>query len=336
MYWSHVLTAFENEPEYRKKQLKKAIFVDCVEEWDMVTVLPKALREKLSNECPLHIESTLYVSKTNDSVKTLITLEDGRKIESVLMRHSDGRNTVCVSSLVGCPMGCTFCATASMGMVRKLSSDEILLQVLFFARMLSKEGERVSNVVYMGMGEPFLNYDAVMESIRILNDPNMFAIGARHISISTCGILDGILKLADESLHVNLAISLHGSNDVTRDLLMPIAKTYSIAELMNTVDIYISKTHRKVMFEYLLVDGINDTDTHADELALLLRGKLCMVNLISYNDTGKYTATSEKKINHFKVLLVKSGIETAIRFRLGRDIEGACGQLAIQTKKINV
>jgi len=333
MDWKRTREALADEPAYRMRQVKKALFVDLIENWEEVTVLPKVLRDKLATEYPLGITAKTLVSSDNATVKALITFDDGKQVETVLMRHNSGRNTVCVSSLVGCPMGCTFCATASMGLVRKLTADEIVLQVLFFARLLKSEKVRVGSVVYMGMGEPFLNYEAVMESVHILHDPEMFGIGARHISISTCGILEGIQRLANEDLPVNLAVSLHASNDVVRGEIMPIGRTYSIEKLMEVIDEYVRVTKRKVMFEYLLVDGVNDTDDHAIELGKILKGKLCMVNLISYNPTGKYTATSEKQINHFKSLLERAGVDVAIRYRFGRDIEGACGQLA--TRKSN-
>ncbi len=392
MNWGTIQDALRAEPAFRLKQVRKAIFVDLLEDWDAVSVLPKTLREKLTAECPLTIHAEQLVSADGNTVKALLTLEDGKRIETVLMRHGD-RNTVCVSTLVGCPMGCTFCATGTMGMVRKLTADEIVEQVLFFARYLKSVGtrsadttpsrdrfkdtctnstssfvmskaltkqcrtvavprqgnepdslraeslakrgeqsdERVGSVVFMGMGEPFLNYEAVMDAVRFLHDKDTFNIGARHISISTCGILDGIKRLADEDLPVNLAISLHASNDATRAQLMPIARTYPMSDLLATVDEYIAKTKRKVMFEHLLVEGVNDTDEYARELALLMRRPLYMVNLISYNPTGKYTATSETRINSFRDILKKAGVEVTIRYRFGRDIEGACGQLAVDT-----
>lgn len=332
MDWTGIQQALKNEPPYRIRQIKKALFVDLLESWEEITVLPKSMRAELTDTFPLDISAETLVSD-DGTVKALITLIDGKQIETVLMRHNSGRNTVCVSSLVGCPMGCTFCATASMGMVRKLTSDEILVQVLFFSRYLKKEQARVGSVVFMGMGEPFLNYEAVLESIRDMNDPDMFGIGARHISISTCGILEGIQRLATEDIPVNLAVSLHGSNDEVRSKLMPVARIYTIERLMEVIDEYIQATNRKVMFEYLLVKGENDTDEHARELRKLLKGKLCMVNLISYNETGKYTATSEKQINTFKSILTAGGVEASIRFRFGRDIEGACGQLATKSQR---
>ncbi len=329
MDWSGIQDTLKDEPAYRLAQVKKALFIDLVSAWDEVTVLPKTLRAVLSRDHSLDIPAKVLVSKDDATVKALITLKDGKQVESVLMRHKDGRNTVCVSSLVGCPMGCTFCATAGMGMVRKLSADEIVLQVLFFARWLKKEGARVGSVVFMGMGEPFLNYDAVFKAVQMIHEPDFFNIGARHISISTCGILEGIERMAKEPLSINLAISLHASNDEVRASLMPVARTYPINQLLETVDAYVQKTNRKVMYEYLLIEGVNDKEEHAQELAELLKDRLCMVNLISYNPTGTYTATSEKGATRFKNILKRNGIEVSIRYRFGRDIEGACGQLAV-------
>ena len=180
----------------------------------------------------------------------------------------------------------------------------------------------------MGMGEPFLNYDNVMEAVRTFNNPECFGIGARHISISTCGIFDGIRKLTTEDIAVNLAISLHAPNDEVRRKIMPVAEGYTIAELLTVIDEYIAKTRRKVMFEYLLIDGVNDTDEMARELATILKHKLCVVNLIQYNDTGAFVASSHNRMNRFKEILEKAKIEVTMRDRFGRDIKGACGQLA--------
>ncbi len=316
------------EPKYRLVQVNQAIFSDLAESWDEVTALPKKLRETLQAECPLEINAELSLSDDKDTAKALIRLADGKFIETVLMRHEDGRNTVCVSCMVGCPMKCAFCATGEMGLLRKLTADEIITQVLFFSRFLKKENARVGSVVFMGMGEPFLNYDNVMQAVRILNNPECFGIGARHISISTCGIFDGIRKLTTEDIAVNLAISLHAPNDEVRRKIMPVAEGYTIAELLTVIDEYIAKTRRKVMFEYLLIDGVNDTDEMARELATILKHKLCVVNLIQYNDTGAFVASSHNRMNRFKEILEKAKIEVTMRYRFGRDIKGACGQLA--------
>ena len=328
MEFKKITEILVGEPKYRLTQVNQAIFVDLAENWDEVTALPKKLREVLQKECSLEIPAEVSVSADKDTVKALIRLADKKFIETVLMRHEDGRNTVCVSCMVGCPMKCAFCATGEMGLMRKLTADEILTQVLFFARMLKKEGERVGSVVFMGMGEPFLNYENVMNAVRAMNSPDGFGIGARHISISTCGIFDGIKKLADEDLALNLAISLHASNNEVRRKLMPVAQGYEIKELLAVIDEYIAKTKRKVMFEYLLIHGVNDTDEMALELAKLLKNKLCVVNLIQYNDTGAFTASSHNRMNRFKEILEKNGVQTVMRHRFGRDIKGACGQLA--------
>jgi 23S rRNA (adenine2503-C2)-methyltransferase len=328
MEFSKISELLKGEPRYRMTQVNQAIFSDMAENWDNVTALPKDLRERLQKECLLDIAAEVSESADKDTVKALIRLADGKCIETVLMRHEDGRNTVCVSCMVGCPMNCAFCATGEMGLMRKLTVDEILTQILYFARMLKKEGERVGSVVFMGMGEPFLNYDNVMTAVRTMNAKDGFGIGARHISISTCGIFDGIKKLAEEDLSVNLAISLHASNDETRKKLMPVAQGYAIKDLLAVIDEYIAKTKRKVMFEYLLIHGVNDTDEMARELADLLKNKLCVVNLIQYNDTGAFIASSHNRMNRFKEILEKSRVQTTMRYRFGRDIKGACGQLA--------
>lgn len=319
-----------SEPGYRVKQAKKAVFEDLVSSWDEVTALPKALREKLSQECPLQIPAEVSVSQSKDSVKALLPMKDGALIETVLMRHEGGRNTVCVSCQVGCPMRCTFCATGMMGLSRSLTADEIVAQVLFFARYLKPEGARVGSIVFMGMGEPMLNYDNVMTAIRTMHDPDGLDIGARHFSISTSGLLEGIKKLSNEDLDVNLAISLHAPNDETRKKIMPVAQAFPLEKLFAAIDEYSSKHNRKVMYEYLMLDGINDSDENARELAALMKGRLHVVNLISYNPTGVYTGTPNAKIERFKKILESQGIEVSHRRKFGRDIKGACGQLATE------
>ena len=261
---SNLDKVLEGEPKYRVKQAKEAVYKNFISDWSEATFFSKELRDKLNKECPLEIKADVLVSKKEDSVKARITLKDGFMIESVLMRHEDGRNTVCVSSQVGCPLGCLFCATGKMGFKRSLTAGEIIEQAIFFSRYLKKitlsevEGStlHVTNVTYMGMGEPFLNYDNVLESVRIFNDAKYFNIGVRSISISTAGIIEGIKKLSDEGLHVNLAISLHAPNNELRKELMPIARKYSLGEVLKAVDEYIEKTKRKVMFEYVLIKNV--------------------------------------------------------------------------------
>ncbi len=327
MDFTQIGEVLEGEPKYRLAQAKRGIFVDLVEDWEQVTAFPKALRARLAVDFPLPIEAQTFGDTKMTAVKALIRLSDGKRIETVLMRHTDGRNTVCVSSQVGCPMACAFCATGKMSLLRSLSASEIVLQVLFFARLLKPEGERVSGVVFMGMGEPFANYDNALAAVRMLNDHDGLNIGARHISISTCGILEGIRRFTSEALQVNLAISLHAPDDKTRRELMPVARTHTVLELLAVVDEYIAQTKRKVMFEYLMIGGKNDADEQAHALAKLMQGKLCMVNLIAYNSTGVFVPATRERMVFFKTVLEQAGVPVTVRFRHGREVKGACGQL---------
>lgn len=339
----------KDEPSFRKKQIREAIFKNLLEDWNEATNLPPALRKKLKKQCPLEIKAELSFGA--EAAKALITLEDGLKIETVLMRHGINavekddvgadRNTVCVSSQAGCPLGCSFCATGKSGFKRNLKSFEIVEQVLFFGRLLKKENARVGSVVFMGMGEPMLNYDNVLAAIRILNDKGGLNIGARRISISTVGIVEGIKKLAREQLQanaskgrkrsgmgVNLAISLHAPNDELRLKMMPVNKRYPIESVMEAVREYISLTGRKVMFEYIMIKGMNDSDDCARRLIRLLAGHLCFVNLINYNPTGVFKPSGPARIKKFRQILERGGLIVSERRRFGRSIKGACGQLA--------
>jgi len=316
----------KSEPKYRLKQAQTAVLKDFIDDWQKVSVLPLAWRQKLNKECPLKIKAETLLSKTKDSLKIQLTLEDGLKVESVLMRHIDGRNTVCVSSQVGCALACEFCATGKMGFKRNLNPWEIVEQVMFFSRYLKKEGGKITNIVFMGMGEPFLNYDNVIEAIKILNDKEGLNIGARHISISTIGIIKGIEQLSKENLQLNLAVSLHASNNELRTKIIPINKKYPLEQILKTVDDYIKKTKRKVMFEYLLIKGVNDSDDCAFELAKLMKKPLYFLNLILYNPTNTFKPSSTERIKKFKEVLKKSGVRFSQRYRFGQDIKAACGQ----------
>lgn len=329
----------KDEPKYRQKEAWDFVFKKLIENWNEATSLSKNLREKLNKECPLEIKAESLVSKDGDSVKTKITLKDGLEIEAVLMRHADGRNTVCVSCQVGCPMNCAFCATGKMGLIRNLSYLEILEQVIFFNRYLKIGAmsdvapiQRVTNVTFMGMGEPFLNYDNVFLAIDFLNNKDYFNISIRSISISTCGVIEGIEKLASSGLQVNLAISLHAPNNKLRGELMPINKKYPLEKVLQAVDEYIKKTKRKVMFEYVLIKDVNDTNECAKELAQLMKKKLYFLNLILYNDTGVFKASETKQVKAFKNILEKEKINFVQRYRFGDDIQAACGQFATQKK----
>ncbi|MFA7662336.1 MAG: 23S rRNA (adenine(2503)-C(2))-methyltransferase RlmN [Patescibacteria group bacterium] len=331
MNLSKIYQSLSNQPRYRLDQIDRAIFQDFVDNWDDVTTLPKDLRQKLNQETSLEIDAQLF-ELSDETAKALITLEDGCQIETVLMSHEDARRTICVSSQVGCPLDCKFCATGHMGFTRNLTTSEIVEQVLFFARYLKDKNEKITNIVYMGMGEPFLNYDNVIESIKILNDPKKFGLGARHFSISTAGIVEGINKLVDLNIQVNLAISLHTSNNDLRSELMPINNQYPLEKVLTAVDNYIIKTSRQVMFEYLLIKGVNDSTEDAMELAKLMDKKLYIVNLIPCNPVGEFKAPSKKAIENFKNVLAYYHIPFTQRHAFGQEIEAACGQLAIKKK----
>lgn len=319
------------EPKFRLKQAKQAIFVDLINSWDQATNFSLSLREKLNEDCPLEIKSEILISQDKNSSKALIILEDDLKIETVLLRHADGHNTVCVSSQVGCPLGCLFCATGKMGFKRNLTADEIVEQVLLWARYLKNKKLRVDNLVFMGMGEPFLNYENVMEAIKIFNDKDGLNIGARHISISTIGIIDGIKKLANQPLQINLAVSLHAPNNDLREKLIPANRKYSIEAIIEELNNYLKKTGRRVMIEYLMIDKFNDNKEQAEDLGILLKQinpPLFFVNLIAYNPTQDFKPSPARKIKDFKIALNKQGIEATERYRFGQDIKAACGQLA--------
>lgn len=318
----------EKEPKYRLKQVKSALFKDLIEDWQEAGSLPQELRKKLEENCPIGIEAKIFSSPEESSLKALFTLKDGFKIESVLLRHSDGRNTVCVSSQVGCALCCQFCATGQAGFKRNLGHFEIVEQVLFFARLLRKENQKITNAVFMGMGEPFLNYEEVLRAIRVLNDKDGFNLGARHFSISTVGIVEGIEKLAEESLQINLAVSLHAPDDKLRSEIMPINKKYPIEKILEATKRYIEQTKRRVMFEYIMIKDVNDSDNDAQKLAHLLKDvPLSFVNLISYNPTGIFKPSLPKRIKRFREILEKEGISCTQRYRFGKDIKAACGQL---------
>lgn len=324
------------ELRFRHEQAFSAVFKDLIEDWSLAGVFTKDLRKDLIEKCSLEIAAEASVSKEGDAVKARITLRDKARVETVLMRHGDGRNTVCVSSQAGCPLGCVFCATGKMGFKRNLTKWEIVEQVLFFARYLKKERQSVSNVVFMGMGEPFLNYESVLGAIRVLNDKKFFNIGARGISISTAGIIEGIEKFSDENLQVNLALSLHAPTDELRSKIMPINDKYSLEKVLAAVDKYIDKTNRKVMIEYILMDGINDSDECAEKLAKLVKKPLYFVNIILYNpvsfeasaEEGDIKPSPKERVKKFKEILAAHGVNFSERRRFGQDIKGACGQFA--------
>ncbi len=324
------LTAFivENgEKAFRAKQVYQWLHVKQVDAFDEMTNLSKAFREKLEQLCyitDLHQEA-VQISKIDGTRKYLFLLEDGNVIESVLMRYKHG-NSVCISSQVGCRMGCRFCASTLDGLVRGLKPSEMLDQIYKIGKDI---GERISNVVVMGTGEPMDNFDNLLKFIELLTDENGLNISQRNLTVSTCGIVPRMRELADRQLAITLALSLHASNQQKRLELMPVANKYDIHEVIDACRYYFDKTGRRVTFEYSLVGGVNDTDEDARELSQLIHGMNCHVNLIPVNPIKErdYVQSNAAVIAAFKNKLEKNGINVTIRREMGRDIDGACGQL---------
>jgi len=319
------------EPAYRGRQAYEAATRGLAAEWGDVTALPVSLRRRLQSEAPLRELSAAETQVSRDgTVKVRFETADGFPIEAVAMRHRN-RRTVCVSSQSGCPLACTFCATGSMGLGRNLTAGEIAEQVLVLASMLRDRSERVNNVVMMGMGEPFLNYDAVLGACRLLNDPAGFGLGARQMAISTAGWVPGIERLAAEPIQIKLALSLHAPNDALRTELMPVTKRFPLARLMAACRAYRVATRRRIFVEYLMLDGVNDADGLAIELADLLGTEGFHVNLIAYNPTGSpYRASPPDRVAAFAAVLAAHGVSASYRRSHGQDIDAACGQLAVR------
>lgn len=326
-------------PSFRITQFNLAYFKEFISSFDELTTWPKALREELKAEFPFSsiIPSTSLVSKDKGTQKVVFSrISDGKRFESVLMRHDDKRNTVCVSCMVGCPMGCVFCATGKMRFVANLSAREIVDQVLHFARILKKQNKSVTNIVFMGMGEPLLNLENVMEAIKILNNPDYMEFGIRRITISTSGITPKIYELMRMGYKGRLALSLHAPEQTLRESLMPIAKTNPLPELMATVKAFATRTQLRVSYEYILIDGINDTPAHAHALALLFGEdtELVHVNLIPYNPVPgvAFRRSPISAVHAFADILTDFGISNTFRVTMGDDIQAACGQLVTLTK----
>jgi 23S rRNA (adenine2503-C2)-methyltransferase len=318
------------QPSYRARQVYEGATRGFAQSYDELTPLPVDLRRRLGAAIPLRELTTDQVQHSTDgTIKVRLTTTDGYPVEAVAMRHRD-RSTVCVSSQSGCPLKCTFCATGSMGLGRNLTSGEIVEQVLVLAAMLREQERRVTNVVMMGMGEPFLNYDEVLAACHMLNDPAGFGLGARQMAISTAGWIPGIERLASEPMQIRLALSLHAPNDELRAELMPVNRRFPLRKLMAACRAYREATGRRIFVEYLLLDGVNDTDAHATELAALLAGGGYHVNLISYNPTqAGYTGSGQGRVSGFAATLGKLGVSATYRSSHGRDIDAACGQLAV-------
>ncbi len=316
-----------NYPKYRTDQARGELYNGLINNWEEAKSLPADIRKKLADQLPIYKADKIVESRNGSTAKAVIKFGKDLKVETVLMKHNN-RNTVCVSSQIGCAVGCKFCLTGQMGFTRSLTAWEIINQVLVWERYLKTDGENITNIVFMGMGEPFLNYKNVISAARSLNNKNSLNIGSRKISISTVGIPEKIIEFGKEKEQFNLALSLHAPNNSLRSKLVPLNKKHPIEEVLSAVDKYIEITNRKVMVEYLMLNNINDNLDLANELANLLRGKLVMVNLISYNPTGEFKASPEKQITQFETALEKEGIEVSRRYKFGRDIKAACGQLA--------
>ena len=328
-----------NWTKLKLKQLNKAFFQDFITDFNNITTLSKLDRSFLKEN---YKESSLTLVKllsddVSHTYKALFKLEDDKLIESVLMMFEDGRNSVCVSCQVGCPVGCIFCASGRMGFTRNLTSIEIVDQVIYWSRWLKEKQKdhKVTNIVYMGMGEPMLNYTNTVESVRILTNEEEFALGDRHISVSSSGYVRQLRKYMTEGLKTRLAISLHAPNQELREKLMPVAKIYNLKELMEFIKEWERYTGKRVSYEYTMIENINDSSKNAWELSKLLKGRLCHVNLIPMNTIAEredLKKSSKDSIFRFADILKRSNIPVTIRITMGDKIQAACGQLANRNK----
>lgn len=315
------------EKTFRAKQLYQWMHVSLASSFDEMTNLSKDFREKLKNSCKESVLRPVEIqeSQLDKTRKYLFLLEDGNLVESVLMRYKFG-NSVCISSQAGCRMGCRFCASTLDGLVRGLTPSEMLEQVYAISR---DTNERVSHVVVMGTGEPLDNYDNFLQFIRLISDENGLHISQRNLTVSTCGIVPKMRRLADEKLQITLALSLHASSQEKRQELMPVAKKYELAEVLDACNYYFEQTGRRITFEYSLVGGVNDTAEDAKRLVKLVKGMNCHINLIPVNPIKErdYVQSDALVIREFKKRLEIGGIQVTVRREMGRDIDGACGQL---------
>jgi len=319
------------EPAYRARQIWQGLYQNLWQNAGEFTTLPKSLRQKLGENILFEVlKPTIFLDSTDGKTrKTLFQMQDGQQIEAVLMRY-ERRRTLCISTQVGCAMGCVFCATGQMGFRRHLSSGEIVGQVMYYAHLLQKEDQQVTNVVVMGMGEPLHNYENTLAAIDRLNDPLGYNFGARRFTISTVGLAPMIRRFADEKRQVNLAISLHAAEDGLRGSMLPVNRKYDIDEVLDACRYYVAQTNRRITFEWALIHGVNDTPEQARLLIGRLKGMLCHVNAIPLNPTTGYSGqpTSRERAKAFKEILEQAGISCTIRMRRGIDIQAGCGQLA--------
>lgn len=361
------ILADNGEPKFRLKQIQKAVYQDGVSDFSEISTISKDLRERLEKEIQIlsfGVEKVL-VAKDGLSIKALLKLQDGDRVESVLLSPIPGKWSVCISSQVGCPLNCSFCATGKGGFQRNLTAEEITDQVLFWRQHLKKQESvsseqeknsnlfknyqpqagppraeklkiknyNVNNIIFMGMGEPFLNWEKVSMSLGELINPELFGFGSRSISVSTAGIPDGIKSLAEEFPQINLAISLHFATDEKRNQFMPINRKHNLEEIKKALKDYFSKTKRQVFVEYVMLSGVNDSEEDAYALSTYLKSignrQLLHINLIAYNETGKeFEPSSGNRTHKFRDYLEKGGMSVTIRKSLGQEVAGACGQLA--------
>lgn len=320
------------EPPYRARQVYHALTRELATDFAAMTTLPQRLRAALDGRLRAVTldEVETRVSRRGDARKTLFATVDGHPVEAVLMTYRR-RATVCVSSQVGCAVGCAFCASGRLGLRRGLTAEEMVDQVLAADRAVRGMGRRVTNVVVMGMGEPFHNYDETLRACRLLNDPDGYGLAARAISVSTVGVVPGIARLAGEELQINLAVSLHAATDALRDRLVPLNRRYPLDELLAACAAYVQRTRRKLFFEYVVLAGVNDTDEQVDALARRLRRPLYHLNLIAYNRTdGAFARPSAQRLAVFRSRLEAKGVHVTVRRSPGDDIAAACGQLALR------
>lgn len=322
------------QPTYRAKQIWQWLYQKYAADFAEMSNLPKSLREKLAANATLNIGPIIaeQLSSDDQTKKVLFQLADGQQIETVLMRY-EKRRTLCISTQAGCAMGCVFCATGQMGFFRHLSVGEIVAQVMHFARELAAEGEHVTNIVVMGMGEPLHNYENTLTAVDRLTDSTGFNLGARKITISTVGLVPAIRRYADEQRQTPLAVSLHAATDVERDKLIPVNRKWPIADIIEACHYYVGKTGRRITFEWALIAHENDTPEQAQALGRLLQGMLCHVNLIPLNPTKKYGGrpSSRARVEAFQQELARYGISSTVRVRRGIDIQAGCGQLKAAT-----
>ncbi len=318
------------EPRYRARQIWRWLYRRLVTDYEQMTDLPKRLRERLAETFPLYVPPVLarMESLDGETRKDLLRLADGRQVEVVLMRYIE-RRSACLSTQVGCAMGCKFCATGQMGFLRNLSSGEIVAQALHIQRLLQAQGHHLTNVVLMGMGEPLVNYEQTLAAVRRMIHPQGMKLGQRRITISTAGIVPGIYRLAEEGLQLTLAVSLHAATDALRSELMPINRRYPLDKLFAAVRAYLLRTKRRVTFEWVLIDGVNDTTAQAEALARRLRGLLAHVNLIPLNPTEGFAGrpSTPERIEAFAAILERHHVPYTLRLRRGSDIQAGCGQL---------